>query len=123
MTTTLPPQIWLHLLAIVPAIVLGVIQIGMPKGTPANRAIGRVWVALMLAAAITSFWIQHEGFSWIHGLSILTIVSVIAGWVHARRGNRKAHIGWMTGAFAGSIAAGLGAFTPGRFLHGLIFGG
>ncbi|MSQ73330.1 MAG: DUF2306 domain-containing protein [Betaproteobacteria bacterium] len=119
----LSPQITLHLATVVPAIVLGIVQLAMPKGTAVHRVIGRIWVTLILAAAISSFWIQRGGFSWIHGLSVVTLVSVVAGVVFARLGNVRAHRGCMMGAFAGAIGAGIGALTPGRFLHGLLFAG
>jgi uncharacterized membrane protein len=76
----------------------------------------------MLVAAISSFWIRRDGFSWIHGLSAFTIFSVCAGVYCARRGRRRAHLGWMTGAFLGSVGAGVGAVAgPGRMLHVLMF--
>jgi uncharacterized membrane protein len=123
MTTQLPAQIWLHLLSILPAIALGIAQLILPKGTSTHRAVGRTWVILMLTTSISSFWIQRVGFSWIHGLSVVTIVSVIAGLVYARTGNRRAHVGCMLGAFLGSLGAGIGAVSPGRFLHSVLFGG
>ncbi len=124
MATELSPQIGLHLVTVIPAIALGIVQWALPKGTSAHRAMGRIWVVLMLAAAISSFWIQRDGFSWIHGLSIVTVVSVVAGLVYARQGNRWAHLGCMIGAFVGALGAGIGALlTPGRFLHALLLGG
>ena len=122
MATELSVQIWIHLISIIPAVVLGIVQSILPKGTSTHRAIGRTWVTLMLVASISSFWIQRVGFSWIHGLSVITIVSVIAGLLYARMGNRRAHVRCMAGAFLGSIGAGIGAVSPGRFLHSLLFG-
>jgi uncharacterized membrane protein len=48
----------LHAFAAMAAFVLGVVQIGAPKGTIPHRTIGWVWVALMLAVSISAFWIH-----------------------------------------------------------------
>lgn len=116
-------QTLIHLAAIVPAMLLGVAQLAFAKGTARHRALGRVWAATMLLAAITSFWIQRTGLSWIHGLSVVTIVSVLAGIHYARRGRPRAHGMCMSGAFLGSLGAGVGALAPGRLLNALLFGG
>jgi uncharacterized membrane protein len=51
-------------------------QLALPKGTPRHRAVGYLWVALMLLVVIPSFWIhtirQWGPWSWIHLLSIFT---------------------------------------------------
>lgn len=123
MATELSPQIALHLGTVITAIVLGAVQLALPKGTSRHRAMGRVWAVLMLAAAVSSFWIRRDGYSWIHGLSMVTIVSVGAGVAFARLGLRRAHVDCMIGAFSGAIGAGVGALAPGRFLHALLFSG
>ena len=123
MNHDIPIQTWIHLGAILPAMVLGAVQFARAKGTPGHRWLGRLWAAIMLLAAITSFWIQRAGLSWIHGLSVVTIVSVMAGIFYARRARRRAHGLCMAGAFLGSLGAGIGALSPGRLLHALLFGG
>ena len=60
------------------------------RGDSRHRVLGRAWVVLMLWTAISSFWIRHinEGaFSWLHVLSVVTLVTVTLGVVNARRGN------------------------------------
>lgn len=59
---------------------------------------------------------------WIHGLSVVTIVSVVMGAVCAMKGRVHAHSRYMLGAFIGSVGAGIGALAPGRMLHALFFG-
>ena len=51
--------IQLHALAAMGAFVLGLVQFAAPKGTLPHRAVGFIWVALMLVVAFSSFWI-HE---------------------------------------------------------------
>jgi uncharacterized membrane protein len=124
MAAELSPQMAIHLATVVPAIVLGAVQLARPKGSAPHRLLGRIWVALMLVAAVSSFWIRRGGFSWIHILSVVTVVSVIAGLLYARAGNRRAHLGCMIGAYAGSLGAGVGALAgPGRFLNTLMLAG
>jgi uncharacterized membrane protein len=49
------PPITLHLIAVVPALLVGTVVLFIEKGTPFHKALGRIWVALMLVAAISSF--------------------------------------------------------------------
>ena len=53
------PAIPLHAFAAMAAFVLGAVQLAAPKGTLPHRTLGWVWVALMLAVAISSFWIHQ----------------------------------------------------------------
>ena len=46
----------IHLAAVVPALVLGAIQLATPKGTPRHKALGWAWIAAMAVAAVSSFW-------------------------------------------------------------------
>ena len=90
------PAIPAHAFAAMAALVIGVIQLWAPKGTLPHRTLGWIWALLMLAAAISSFWI-HEirlvgDWSPIHLLSILVLITVpLAVWRavartdHARR--------------------------------------
>ena len=90
------PAIPAHAFAAMAALVIGVIQLSAPKGTLPHRTLGWIWALLMLAVAISSFWI-HEirlvgDWSPIHLLSILVLITVpLAVWRavartdHARR--------------------------------------
>src|SRR5215831_17292884 len=74
------PAIPLHAFAAMAAFALGLVQLAAPKGTLPHRTIGWIWVMLMLVVALSSFGIntirQLGPFSWIHLLSILTLVMV-----------------------------------------------
>jgi uncharacterized membrane protein len=48
-----------HIVLAVGAIVVGGLQLVLPKGTATHRVAGRTWVVLMSAVALTSFFI-HE---------------------------------------------------------------
>ena len=117
--------VWVHLGTAIPALPLGAYVLWGPKGTPRHKALGRIWVALMMVTAIDSFWIRSltGGIGPIHIFSIMTIYSLPMGIWHARRGNIAAHRSAMIGPYIGLIVAGvLALMMPGRFLHQLIFG-
>lgn len=106
-----------HLAAAVLGLILGGAVLARSKGTRSHKVLGRTWVALMLVVALSSFWIVPNGFSWIHLLSIWTLISLAAAIWFIRRGNVRAHKGFMVGTFVGLAGAGLGAMAPGRFLY------
>src|SRR5881227_1428647 len=85
------PAIPLHAFAAMAAFALGVVQFAAPKGTLPHRTLGWIWAALMVAVAISSFWIHSTRlvgpFSPIHLLSIFTLIMVpLAVWrAHTHR--------------------------------------
>ena len=121
MTTTVA----MHLAAAVAALALGGVVLARPKGTSLHKALGRSWVVLMSAVALSSFWIfelrRGAGPSWIHLLSAWTLISLACALYFIRRGNVRAHRNFMLGTFAGLAVAGLFALAPGRALYRLFF--
>jgi uncharacterized membrane protein len=114
-----------HAAAAVTSLPLGAVQVlRRPRGDGPHRRLGRVWAGLMLYVAVTSFWIRdlrHGSFSLLHVLSVITLVSVVAGVVAARRGNIARHRGNMLGAWLGSLGAFVGAVAvPDRLLPTLV---
>lgn len=119
-----PVFLWAHLGAALVALALGAAQLLRRKGGALHRLLGRVFVGAMLLAAATSYWLRGGGaFSWIHALSVWTVISVIVGVVALRRGRLRAHRGWMIGAYVGLVVAAVFALAPNRFLGGALFGG
>jgi uncharacterized membrane protein len=122
------PAIQIHAYAALAAFVLGLVQLARVKGTASHRALGYVWVALMLIIALSSFWI-HELRLWgpwspIHLLSIFTLVMLPYGIAMARMGIVRGHKLTMLGLFGGAlIVAGLFTLAPGRIMYQLVFGG
>jgi len=88
-----------HVVGALTSVVLGGYQVWRrPKGDTRHRLLGRTWVVLILWTAISSFWIRqiNEGaFSWLHVLSVVTLVTVTLGVVNAVRGNVTGHRGNM----------------------------
>ncbi|TMH72331.1 MAG: DUF2306 domain-containing protein [Betaproteobacteria bacterium] len=121
----MPPLITSHAASAVAALVIGGAVLLRRKGTPSHKALGRTWVALMVAVALSSFWIfeirRGAGPSFIHLLSVWTLISLALAVWFIRRGNVRAHRGFMIGTFIGLVAAGLGALAPGRALYRLLF--
>ena len=121
------PVIQFHAVAAMAALVLGAVQLAAPKGTIPHRSLGWVWVALMAAVAGTSFWIHDMRmvgpFSWIHGLSIFTLVMLVVGVTYARRHNVTGHRQTMIWIFVGALViTGFFTFMPGRIMNKVLFG-
>ena len=115
------PLLVSHVVAALTSVVLGGYQLWRrPRGDARHRLLGRTWAVLLLWTAITSFWIRdiNEGaFSWLHVLSVVTLVTVTLGVVNARRGNVQAHRGNMVGSWLGAVGAMLAAIAiPGRMI-------
>jgi uncharacterized membrane protein len=109
------------------AFVLGVVQLSAPKGTLPHRTLGWIWVGLMLAVAISSFWIHQIRLAgiWspIHLLSILVLVSVPLGVWRAHRHQVGDHRLIMISVFTGALViAGLFTLLPGRIMYSVVFG-
>ncbi len=121
------PAIPVHAFAAMTAFALGVVQFAAPKGTLPHRTIGWIWVCLMAAVAVSSFWIhqiQLVGlWSPIHLLSIFTLVVLpLAVW-RAHQHRVADHRRIMISLFAGALVlAGLFTLVPGRIMHTVVFG-
>lgn len=121
---------FLHLLTVGPAALIGIYLFLRRKGTAIHKLLGKIYMVLMLLtglitlfmpAAIGSRLFGHFGF--IHLFSLLTLYAVPSAFLAARRGNIVAHKSAMLGLFIGGVLiAGTFAFIPGRILHGWLFG-
>lgn len=116
----------LHLAAAILSLLLGAGVLTRRKGTTSHKLMGRIWVGLMVFVAVSSFWILDIGrgsFSLIHLLSVWTLISLALAVWFIRRGNVRAHKGFMVGTFIGLAGAGLGTLAPGRFLYQFLLAG
>ena len=83
------------------ALVLGIVQFAAPKGTLPHRTIGWIWAALLLAIAISSFWIHGKSnrmigvWSPIHLLSISVLFTVTADLTAAFPALAAREMGWV----------------------------
>jgi uncharacterized membrane protein len=121
------PPIPLHAFAAMAAFALGVVQLAAPKGTLPHRALGWIWVALMMGVALSSFWIHQirlaGPWSPIHLLSIFVLMVVPLGVWRAHRHQVADHRRIMILIFSGALViAGLFTLLPGRIMHAVVFG-
>jgi uncharacterized membrane protein len=120
------PAIKLHVATILPAAALGAVQLARPKGTSSHRALGYLFIALMLGTAINAYFIRTPsgGFSWLHLFIPVTIVELALGFWFVKRGNIAGHRVMMIIVYIGPIViAGLLTFLPGRIMYRIFFGG
>jgi len=121
------PEVQIHAFAAMTAFCLGIVQLSAPKGTMPHRALGWVWVVLMLIISGSSFFIHGirlwGPWSPIHILSVVAPVSLLAGVLAARGHRVRAHRITMTSLFAGALVlAGIFTFVPGRVMYAVAFG-
>ncbi len=115
-----------HIAFAVGAVTLGIFILSMTKGTPRHKLMGRIWVVMMTLVAAGSFAIRDinpGGFSFIHGLSAFTLISMVYAIFMIRRGNRRAHFSAMIGCLVGATIAGAFTLNPSRLIGGFFFGG
>lgn len=104
----------LHALTASLSLLLGAFQLLRPKkGDRFHRMVGRTWVVCMYAVCLSSFFIQGvaDGFSWLHGLSLFTTVTVSLGLYSAIKGNIPAHKANMIGSYFGAVGAFIGVIA------------
>lgn len=121
-----PLAIQLHVASVVPAALIGPYMFWARKGTPIHRLVGKIWLGLIVVAALSSFFI-HEinlfmGLSPIHLISIYVIFGAWLAIRNARAHRIVAHRRQVLGLYLGGIV-GAGAFTllPGRIMNKVVF--
>jgi len=121
--------VYVHLATVLPAFLIGTYLLLNRKGTPRHKALGRIYLPLMIATGIATLLMPAEvgprflgHFGFIHLFSLLTLYSAPAAFIYARRGNITAHRGNMIGLYIGGLLiAGSFALMPGRMLNDLLF--
>ena len=117
----------LHAIAAMVAIVVGAVQLYMKKGGSTHRILGRIWIGLILAVALSSLFI-HEirmwgPFSLIHLVSVGTILVCGRAVYLARVGKIKRHRNAMVSLYVFALVlTGLFTLSPGRVMHQIVFG-
>jgi uncharacterized membrane protein len=107
------------------AVLLGAVQLTLPKGTRFHRANGRLWALIMLTVAGLSLFIRPLGSQqqFLYIFTIITLLGVPVGVIAAALGRVKLHRNIMLFVFWVCLVAGaVFAFMPGRLLWRLVFG-
>jgi uncharacterized membrane protein len=121
-----PLAIQIHVAAVIPASILGPYMFWARKGTTMHRLVGKVWLGLMVVAALSSFFIHtiklFLGFSPIHLLSAYVLYgswkAIAAARAHRIREHKLNVIGMYVG---GIVVAGGFTLLPGRLMHEILF--
>ena len=118
------PVIVVHTVAAATAVVLGAMLLRGRKGHRAHRVGGWIWVLCMATVAAISFAIRGpHGFSWIHGLSVLTLISLAGGVLAARAHQVQSHRATMVSLYVGALViTGLFTLLPGRLIGQAVWG-
>ena len=116
-----------HAILALIALVLGAMQLAMRKGGTRHRALGYVWVCLMLYVSISAFFIHtiklYGLFSPIHLLPFVVFVSLYLAIAAARRGDIKLHKTFMVLLYAlALVVTGFFTLLPGRVMNQVLFG-
>lgn len=115
-----------HLSTVIPALPLGLYLLLARKGTPRHRALGKLWLTLMVTAAMSALFIRqlnHGSFSFIHLFVPFTLIVVWRAIASARAGNIRAHRRHVVGLYLGAlIIPGIFAMMPGRLMGAWLFG-
>ena len=83
-----------------------------------KQVFGWFWIISMAYVSISSFWIRslNEGnYSFIHILSIWTLICLVLGIYYIRKKKRKMHYAFTIGPYIGLLIAGILTLLPGRF--------
>lgn len=120
------PAVQFHVLTVVPAALIGGAMLLANKGTYIHRMGGRVWIALMMLTALSTFFIHEinmfHGFSPIHLLSLVVLVASVGVIRSARQRNFAKHKRIVKMLYFGGIGiAGLFTLLPGRIMHDVVF--
>jgi len=91
------------------------------KRNIATKYIGYVWRISMLFTAFSWFFIAHKWISWLHGFSIVTIITISIGIYFWWKWNWYGHNKSMLGAYIWIVIAFLFTLYPTRRLWIWIF--
>ncbi|HET8744983.1 MAG TPA: DUF2306 domain-containing protein [Ramlibacter sp.] len=126
------PVIVLHMGAALGALATGPValwaRLGSRQRPRLHRAFGIAWVALMLVAALSALFIRDRslpnlaGFTPIHLLVPVTLVSLFVAFRHLARGNIAGHARTMRRLYLHAcVVAGAFTLLPQRFLGRLLW--
>jgi uncharacterized membrane protein len=121
----LPFALWGHLATIGTALILTPVMLLRKRGDSLHRQIGWVWVVAMFGTALVTFdlrMVSRDRFSFIHLLSIWTLIQVPMIVWHAKHHNIPRHRSAVRGMVTGALLiAGFFTFPFNRLLGRWLF--
>lgn len=112
------PEIAVHASAALLVILLGPLQILRQQRDLAHRILGRTFVPLMALTSGTSFFIHPDGFTWLHGLAIVNLLTLTLAVVAILKRHVGVHKRAMVGAYVSTLAAfAFAALVPSRLIQ------
>jgi len=119
----------IHVATVLPAIPLGGYLLLAPKGTKWHKKLGKLWVALMLATALSAVFINYGGgldfaIGPIHIFVPMTLWASYKLVATARRGDMKGHKKEILSLYLGALMIpGIASIAiPGRLMNVWLFG-
>ncbi|MBN8500537.1 MAG: DUF2306 domain-containing protein [Sphingomonadales bacterium] len=116
----------LHLATVVPCLPLGAWLLLKRKGTPQHKALGKIWLVLMVLTALSAVFIRqlnNGSFSPIHLFVPLTIWGAWQAIATARAGNIAKHRQGLIRFYLGALTIpGVLSFLPGRMMWAWLIG-
>jgi uncharacterized membrane protein len=103
-----------HVLAALAALLTGVANLWLPKGTRTHRAIGTIYGLALVTVNLAALSLHRENvFGVFHALAIISLATLVAGLAPLLLGKRSGqvlatHAYCMSWSYAGLAAAGLG---------------
>lgn len=118
--------LWLHLATMMVTLALTPAILWMRRATPLHRQLGYAWVTALTITAIDSFAIRmtnHGRLSFIHVLSVVTLIVLPILVSSARRHDHRRHRRAVRGLVIGALlTAGFFTFPFHRMLGSWLFG-
>lgn len=120
---------FIHLYTVVPAFILGTLNLVLKKGTNLHKNLGKAYMLLMLFTAVVTIFMEAQvgptflnHFGYIHLFSFLTLYTIPTAYTAIKKGDVKTHKRKMVLLYFGAlIIAGGFTFFPGRYLHSVFF--
>ena len=114
----------IHIVTVLPCVPLGAYLLLSTKGTKLHKALGKIWITLMVVTAIAITFVRGgTDFSWIHIFVPLTLVGAWQVISSARKGQMAKHPRHITQMYLGALMIpGLFAFLPSRLMGMWLFG-
>ena len=114
----------IHIVTVLPCVPLGAYLLLSTKGTKLHKALGKIWITLMVVTAIAITFVRGgTDFSWIH---IFVPITLLGAWQvvrTAQKGDLANHRRNITRMYLGALMIpGIFAFLPSRLMGMWLFG-